>query len=65
MINMNNDKFSYKRKWFKLECLECDKMFDNDYKQKYEKVVHNCRIVSTKHFGALKNSFDVTEKSQK
>lgn len=51
-----NEKLSNKRKriQIKLECLECGKIFDNDYKQKHEKTIHNGKKVGTKHFGAPK-----------
>jgi len=38
-----NKKSSGKRKRIKLECLECDKPFDNEYKQNHEKTIHNVK----------------------
>lgn len=60
-----NEKLSSKRKRYKLECLECGKIFDNDYKQKHEKNVHNGAKVGTKHFGAPKNPFEASIKKSK
>lgn len=60
-----NEKNSGKQKRIKLECLECGKIFDNDYKQKHEKNIHNGKKVGTKHFGAPKNPFEASKSSSK
>jgi len=60
-----NEKNSGKRKRIKLECLECGKTFDNDYKQKHEKNIHNGKKVGTKHFGAPKNPFEASKSNSK
>jgi len=40
--------------------LKCGKTFDNDYKQKHEKNIHNVKKVGTKHFSAPKNPFEAS-----
>ncbi|CAI6362846.1 unnamed protein product [Macrosiphum euphorbiae] len=60
-----NETNSGKRKRIKLECLECGKTFDNDYKQKHEKNIHNGKKVGTKHFGAPKNPFEASKPNSK
>jgi len=64
-FNNKNEKNSGKRKQIKLECLECGKTFDNDYKQKHEKNIHNGKKVGTKHFSAPKNPFETSKSNSK
>jgi len=46
-----------KRKRFKLECLDCGSVFNNDYKLKHERDKHQGKKVKIQHFGALSNPF--------
>jgi hypothetical protein len=51
------EKEKRKRKRIKLECLSCGSTFDDDYRQKHEKQVHNGAKVKVKHHGAADNPF--------
>jgi hypothetical protein len=44
-----------KLKRFKLVCLDCGSVFNNDYKLKHERNVHQRKKVKIPHFGALSN----------
>lgn len=60
-----NEKLGINRKRIKLECLDCGKTFNNDYKKKHEKVVHSGKKIGTKHFGAPENPFEAAKKKSK
>lgn len=51
-----------KRKRIKLECVDCGSVFNNDYKLKHQRLVHNGKKIKTKHFGAPSNPFDAAKK---
>lgn len=51
-----------KRKRIKLECVECGSVFNNDYKLKHERTMHNGKRIKTKHLGAPSNPFDAAKK---
>jgi hypothetical protein len=40
-----------KRKRIKIECLDCHSIFNNDYKLKHERDVHQGKKVKIQHFG--------------
>lgn len=49
-----------KRKRIKLECFSCGSTFDDDYRRKHEKNIHNCMKVKVKHASASsQNPFEV------
>ena len=51
-----------KSKRIKLECIDCGSVFNNDYKLKHQRVVHNGKQIKTKHFGAPRTPSDVAKK---
>jgi len=53
-----------KRKRIKIECLDCGSVFNNDYKLKHERDVHQGKKVKIQHFGAPSNPF-AASKSKK
>lgn len=55
---------SNKRKRIKLECLDCGGIFNNDYKLKHQRDVHEGKKIRVQHFGAPINPF-VAAKTKK
>lgn len=51
------EKEKCKRKRIKLECLSCGSTFDDDYRRKHEKQVHNGAKIKVKYHGAANNPF--------
>lgn len=53
-----------KRKRFKLECLDCGSVFNNDYKLKHERDMHQGKKVKIQHFGAPSNPFAASKQKK-
>ncbi|KAL4097237.1 hypothetical protein QTP88_022043 [Uroleucon formosanum] len=51
-----------KRKRIELECEECGSQFDDDYKARHEKAIHDGKNVKIKHVGAPLYPFEASKK---
>ncbi|XP_065673449.1 uncharacterized protein LOC136090585 [Hydra vulgaris] len=54
-----------KRKRFKVECLKCGSIFNNDFKKQHHEKEHNGILVNIKHVGAPENPFQSAVKTSK
>jgi len=58
MVNLTNNKKHLK----KVLCLNCGSVFNSDYKLKHEKIFHNGKKITTKHYGAPKSQFEAAKR---
>lgn len=53
-----------KRKFIKLECMDCGSILNNDYKLKHKMQVHIGKIIKTKHYGVPSNPFGASKQKK-
>lgn len=53
-----------KRKRIKLQCLECNSVFDDDYRKRHEQTCHQGKRVRVAHKDAPANPFEAAKRSQ-
>ena len=54
----------HKRKRIKLQCLECNSVFDDDYRKRHEQTCHQGKRVRVAHKNAPANPFVAAKRSQ-
>ena len=54
----------HKRKRIKLQCLECNSVFDDDYRKRHKQTSHQGKRVRVAHKDASTNSFVAAKRSQ-
>ena len=54
----------HKRKRIKLQCLECNSVFDDDYRKRHKQTCHQGKRVRVAHKDAPANPFVAAKKSQ-
>ena len=54
----------HKRKRIKLQCLECNSVFDDDYRKRHKQTCHQGKRVRVAHKDASTNSFVAAKRSQ-
>ena len=53
-----------KRKGIKLQCLECNSVFDDDYRKRHEQTCHRGKRVAVAHKDAPANPFEAAKRCQ-
>ncbi len=53
-----------KRKRIKLQCLECNSVFDDDYRKRHEQTCHQGKRVRVAHKDAPANPFEAAKRIQ-
>ncbi|KAL4118970.1 hypothetical protein QTP88_011848 [Uroleucon formosanum] len=61
----DNKSVKRKRNRFKVECLKCGSIFNNDFKKQHEEKVHNGKSINIKLVGAPDNLFQSAAKTSK
>jgi hypothetical protein len=61
---MRSSKPKRKRKRIKLQCLECNSIFDNDYRKRHEQTCHKGKRVWVAHKDIQANPFEAAKRGQ-